>query len=296
MLKFIEGRPAMLLAEGDPAPGGGGDAAAAAAAAAAAPKPWYEGAAAEDVGYFQNRGWDKLDAKGAALEAAKAHRNAEKMLGHPADKMVRLPADANDAEGWRQVRLKLGAPQDAKGYDFTAIKHADGSPLEEAFANTMKERALRLGLKPSDALEFVSDLVKMGDESEGAEATEVAGKLAAEKTKLAENWGSKYAANEFVAKQTAAALGVTPEQVSALEKMVGYAAAMEMFRNIGTKIGEDKFVLSPGGGANQIMTKEQAVDRKDSLMKDTVWVSKYNSGDTAAFNEMLALNKMIVGG
>jgi len=100
MLKFKNGLLMTTMVEGDAGGGsGGGDAAAAAAAAGA--KPWYEGAAAEDVGYFQNRGWDKVDAKTAAFNAAKAHREAEKLIGAPADKMIRLPNDPNDAEAWR---------------------------------------------------------------------------------------------------------------------------------------------------------------------------------------------------
>ena len=110
MLKFLNGRllgtcidePAP--AAGVPAPAAGGE------------KPWHDGLPAEDVGYFQNRGWDKTDAKTAAVAAAKAHREAEKLIGAPADKIVRLPNDPNDAEAWRQVRLRLGMPQDEKGY------------------------------------------------------------------------------------------------------------------------------------------------------------------------------------
>ena len=284
MLKFIDGRPAMNMAEGDavvPPAGGGSD------------KPWYDGAAAEDVGYLQNRGWDKVDAKTAALNAGKAHREAEKLIGAPADKIVRLPADPNDAEGWRQVQRKLGAPADEKGYDFSVIKHADGTVLEDAFASAMKARALKLGLKPTDATEMVSELVKMGDASEAAEATEAAGKLALEKTKLDENWGPKADTNLFIAKQTAAALGVTPEQVAAAEKIVGYAALMEMFRNIGSKIGEDRFVVAPGGGNPGPMSKEAAMDRLSSLKADKVWVASYLNGDAEKAKEMAALNAMI---
>ena len=45
-----------------------------------------------------------------------------------------------------------------------------------------------------------------------------------------------------------------------LKKLVGYAQVMEMFRTIGTKIGEDRFIMSPNGGtgADGIMTRDQA--------------------------------------
>jgi hypothetical protein len=88
----------------------------------------------------------------------------------------------------------------------------------------------------------------------------------------------------------------SPKRVAALEKVVGYAATMEMFRNIGTKIGEDKFVLRRiSRTCGNAMTREQAVDRKASLMNDKVWVKAYLAGDAEKAAEMTALNTMIVG-
>jgi hypothetical protein len=286
MLRFLNGRLLGTCIEGAPPAEG-----------APAEKPWYEGAAAEDIGYLQNRGWDKVDAKTAAFNAAKAHREAEKLIGAPADKMVRLPADPNDVEGWRGVRLKLGMPQTEAGYadSLKVVKHADGSDLKPEEVTAWSKKAFTLGLRPADALTLVSESIKEADSAGAAGATEAAGKLAAEKTKLAENWGTNYEANMFVAKQAAGKLGVTPEEVAALEKVVGYSRVMEMFRNVGTKIGEDKFVQThlPNGG-NVPMTREAALDRKSALMADQVWVKAYLAGDATKAAEMTALNTMIV--
>ena len=99
---------------------------------------------------------------------------------------------------------------------------------------------------------------------------------------------------QFVAKQAAAKLGVTPEQVAALEQTVGYAKVMEMFRDIGTKIGEAKFVSSTGptGG---IMTREQAVAKRAELMGDTNWAKRYLDGGAPEAREMNALLVLIAG-
>ena len=211
MLKFLNGRLLSTCIEGAPAPEGG-----------VPPPPvadaWHKDVTGEDLGYFQNRGWDKVDAKTAALNAAKAHREAEKLIGAPADKIVRLPNDPADKEAWRQVQLKLGVPKDESGYDLSVVKHADGSALTDAEKASYAKQAYKLGLRPSDALEFINDSVKAADTSVTTNSVELEGKLAAEKTKLATNWGPNYEANMFVAKQTAGALGVTPEEVTALEK------------------------------------------------------------------------------
>lgn len=262
----------------------------------AAPASWFEGAAPEDVGYLQNRGWDKLPARDAALAAGKAHREAEKLIGAPAEKIVRLPNDANDVEGWRQVQRRLGAPADEKGYDFSTIKHADGTALDANTSAAWAKRALDLGLTPAKATELMSALVREKDGINVASTQEAEAKLAVERDTLTKNWGTNFEANKFVAQQAAAKLGVTPVEVAALEKVVGYARVMEMFRNVGSKIGEDRFVTSPapGGGAAP-MTREQAVDRKGSLMKDETWVKAYLGGDAEKAREMTALNRMIVG-
>src|SRR5258708_32263958 len=101
------------------------DAAAAAAVIAAnQQKPWYDGVDSDTVGYIQNRGLDKVDAKNAFLAAVKAHKEAEKLIGVPADQVLRLPKDANDTSGWNTVKDRLGRPKDASGEDFTAVKES----------------------------------------------------------------------------------------------------------------------------------------------------------------------------
>jgi hypothetical protein len=187
-------------------------------------------------------------------------------------------------------------PQTEAGYTDTlkVITHADGSALSTEEQTAWAKKSFSLGLKPADALTLVSESVKEADAARSAGSVEEQGKLAAQKTELAKNWGPNYEANMFVAKQTAGKLGVTPEQITALEKVVGYDKVMDMFRNIGTKIGEDRFVLNPANPGVGAMTREQAVDRKASLMKDNAWVTGYLGGDAAKIQEMTALNTMIV--
>lgn len=275
------------MAEGDAGGGAGGGAA-----------PWYQGVTGVDpemVGHWTNKGWHTKTAAEVALEATKAWKAAEGFVGVPASQLLRLPKDATDEAGWNAVWSRLGKPADAKEYDFTPIKRADGSALAEDMQAFLREQAFKLNLPKDKALEFASEFTKRQDGAQTSESVERAAKLVTEKTELAKNWGPNFEANKFVAQRAAQALGVDPETVAALENQLGYAKIMEMFRTIGSKIGEDKFITSttPGGGGG-VMTKEQAVARKADLMKDAVWRDKYLKGDTAAAREMTALNRMIV--
>jgi hypothetical protein len=264
------------------------------AAAPITESPWFTGAAEDVVGHIQNRGWDKLDPKAAALAAVQAHREAEKFVGAPAAQLARIPTDPNDTEGWARVYEKLGVPKDVSGYDLSSVKLPDGSDLDAPFADFAKKTAAELHLSPAAAAKLASDVVKFAASQEATDTGERAALLATQKDSLKTNWGSQYEANLFVATRAAQVLGVTPEAVAALEKEVGYDKVMEMFRTIGTKIGEDKFVSNQNPAIPGVMTREQAVARKGELMADTQWRDRYMAGGAAEAREMTGLNKLIV--
>jgi hypothetical protein len=134
-------------------------------------------------------------------------------------------------------------------------------------------------------------------ESEAAAETQTTQTtLAAQRQLLAANWGTNYETNLFIARQAATALGITPEIVQTLENQIGYDKVMEFLRNVGVRIGEDKYISTPGaGGNNKVMTREQAVARVTELKQDKDWVARYLRGDKKEFDEMTALNQMIAG-
>src|SRR5450759_2396281 len=70
---------------------------------------WYDGAAPELIGHLQSHGWDKGTPAAAALAAVQAHQNAAKLIGHPPDKLARIP-EPNDEAGWKGFYEKIGTP------------------------------------------------------------------------------------------------------------------------------------------------------------------------------------------
>lgn len=250
--------------------------------------PWHAGADADTLGYMQNRGWQDKPANEVALEAIKAHREASAMLGVPPDRIVKLPADASDEAGWKAVWEKLGKPADAKEYDFSAVKVGE-TALTQADQDYLRGLANDLNLSKEGAARLASDFAKRQTDAGASNLADQTAKLVEEKTKLATNWGPNAEANMYVAKQTALKLGVTPDQVQALENQIGYAGVMEMFRNIGQKTGEASFVGNGQEFNKGVMTKEQAVARKAELMNDSAWTSRYQSGDAQANRELQAL-------
>lgn len=273
-------------------------AAAAAAAASAAAKPWYDGVAgfdAEFIGHLQNRGWDKKPAAEAAFEALKAFKGVEKMVGIPADQVMKIPKDAADEAGWKAVWTRLGMPVEAKGYDFSDVKRADGKPVDDMLAAALREAAFKAHLPKDAATAVMREVAKYQEGVETKATAERTAKLAEQKLALKVNWGANEPANLFVAQRAAAALGIAPETVSALEGVIGYDKVMEMFRVIGSKIGEDKFITGTGSNAGGAMTREAAAAKKADLMSNKEWSKSYLDGDKEKFREMQALNIIISG-
>lgn len=261
-------------------------------------KPWYDGAEAEVVGHIENKGWKDKDPKAVALEAIKAHREAEKFIGVPSSQVLKVPTDATDEAGWKALWTKLGAPANGKeGYDFTTIKAADGSALASPTLDTVRNIAAELQLPKDTATRLAASLVKAETDRSTAELADKTAKLELSKQALAANWGANAPIFKNIASNAAAAFGLAPETVTALEGVVGYDKVMDFFLKVGQQIGEAKFVTVPNGGNGGpgIMTVDGAKSRKAELMGDTAWVSRYNAGDTAAFREMMALNTIIVG-
>lgn len=269
-------------------------AAAAAAAEAAATKPWYEGADAELVGHIQTKGWHDKPVTEVALAAIQAHRQAEKYVGAPEDRLIKLPATADDAEGWKAVWAKLGAPADAKEYDFSTIKVGD-KPVEGPLVDFFREQAAALHLPKEAATGLLDAFFKHQNSTATSEAAEKTAALAEEHKVLDANWGVNKEGNLYLAKRGAEKLGLDATAVDALEKVAGYAKTMEALRKVGEISGEAKFIGGSGMSEGGLMTREQAVGRKAELMQDSAWTTKYLNGDAAAGREMLALNTLIVG-
>ena len=244
---------------------------------------------------MQNKGLDKKTAVEAFAEAAKFHREAEKFVGAPANEILRLPKDANAPE-WAAVHERLGKPKEAKEYDLSTVKRTGDKAIDDALADTLRQAAYEGNVSKESATRIAANIVKYLDGKEAADAALYADKLATERAELDKNWGNNKAANMVVAQAAAAALGIKPEAVAAMEKVVGYAQIMEMFRTIGTKIGEDRFIMAPGGaGGNGIMTRDQAVAEKNSLKADGAWVNRFLAGGMEERRKMEALDRIITG-
>jgi hypothetical protein len=263
-------------------------------APAPAPTPaWHEGKLDADlIGHAQNAGWKIDDPAALAAEAVKAHREARKFIGVPENQLLRLPADAKDEAGWNSVWQRLGVPKDPKEYDFSAVKRADGTAIDEAFADTIRQTAATNRIPKDAATAFAQSVVKHIEGQRASEAAEKTAKINAERAELAKSWGPNADLNKLTAMQGAKRLGVSPEDITALENVVGYSKVMEMFRKIGAGTSEDTFVEGKGSTPT---TAASAQARLTELQADKGWVDRLFKGDAAARREHDNLISQITG-
>lgn len=259
------------------------------------PEPAWYGNDPDVVGYLQNRGLHDKPPPEVALAAIKAHQEAQKFIGIPASQLLRLPTEASDEAGWKSVWGRLGAPDSADGYDLSGVKSASGDPISPALADAIRAAAVSAHL-PKDAAPALAAAVQKTLDAQAEEAATVgAAALETARAALKTNWGANYEGNMFVAKQAAAALGVTAEVVNALESQVGYDKVMEMFRTIGSKIGEDKFVSNANPNLPGVKTREQAIVERKELMADPGFAKRYLEGGAQERRQMDALSVLIAG-
>lgn len=258
------------------------------------PAAWHAGADAETLGFWQNKGLDLSDPLKFATGLTTQYRNAESLIGAPPDRVLKMPKpDAPEAEV-KAFWQRLGAPADAKEYDFAAIKHADGNPIAQPLADAIRSVAATAHLPKDAATAVATAIAKHLDNAKAEADAGAAAKLTEEKAALAKNWGTNADINKLTAMQGAKRLGVTPEDIAALEKVVGYSRVMEMFRKVGAGTNEDTFVESRAD-AKGALTREAAIARKTELSNDESWRKRFLAGDVGAVTEMRNLDYMIAG-
>lgn len=251
---------------------------------------------ADAVGTLQTKGWDKLSPTEAVAQSMKAYRNAEKMLGVPADQLLRLPTRPDDEAGWKNIYQRLGAPDKPEGYTFEGVSIGNDESTA-AFKAVARQAAAEMGIPKDMAERMAQTFSKFVNDTHQAQTAEATAALQGEQQRLAQDWGSpdsaRFRGNMFIADQAAEKLGVTPEALTKLKDGLGASEVAKMFHKIGLAIGEDRYV-SGGNPANQgLMSREQAVARRNELMADKQWVDRYLTGGAAEQREMMAVNTLI---
>ncbi len=260
--------------------------------------PWYEGKLdAELLGHIEGKGWKKDDPIDVAINATKQARELAKHYGVPADQLLKLPSKADDEAGWKAVRERLGMPKEAKEYDLSTVKHADGKEIDGGLADALRAAMHKAGTPKDLAPEIVKAAVKHADSLKAAADTDRVTRIQTERADLQKEWGTNWEFNRLQAMQGARRAAGSEEGatklVDAMQNSIGYKATMEFWRKIGAGTSEDTFVDNSHGG--NPTTRNGAVARRAELMSDPDWTKRYLAGSSREVAEMNNLLTLIAG-
>lgn len=261
-------------------------------AAAPTPAAWYGDLSANpELKAFAETKQFKDPA--AALES---QRNLERLVGVPADQLIRKPKDANDAEGKKAYLTSIGVPEAADKYELPVP-----AGFDPAFAKSAAAWMLESGIpkEAGQALTAKWNEYIQAEVAKGIETEKTA--FANGMVQLKDQWGGAYDERVELAKRALRTFGkeigindIGDAGFQSLEKGAGGGVQLiKLLAAVGARTSEDPFV---GGGTPQFtMTAEQANAKIASLRADPAWSSAYLGGDKNKAAEMLKLQEISVG-
>lgn len=265
---MVDGTPAAPPAgETPPAPPAG-------EAPAAPPADWTTGLNDEHKTFVTNKGFKD------ASSVVDSYVNLEKLLGAPREKLVTLP-DSDDAEGLGKLYDKLGRPADKKDYKIELPEGAQSEDFVTWAKDTFHEHGLS-GDQVENVMkkygEFYTNQVDAMEETLKAE-------VANQDKSLRREWGAAHDQNIQAAKAAVKAFGIKEEQIDVMQKAMGYDGVMKFLHEVGTKIGEHKFVSGDGAPTGGAMIPTQAQAKIKELTFDKNFQQKMGQRDAAAIRQ-----------
>lgn len=242
---------------------------------------WMNNLPDEDKAFVANKGWKD------PANVIRGYRDLEKMRGVPAERLLRMPEDGAPQDEFDQFYSKLGRPDTPDGYEMP--KEGD-----QDFQKWARSTFHKMGIPAKAAKGLIEAYNNYAAERIKASTEDAQFKIQNERRELEKDWGARMAYNEQQAARAAQALNMQPEQVDALENVLGHAGVMKMFHQISEKLSEDAFVGGNGGGSD-VLTPAQAQMKIAELKSDKDFRHKLLNGDLAAKRKMDELHMMAYG-
>ena len=244
---------------------------------------WTSGFQEQDKLYITNKGFKD------PANMLDSYKNLETLMGTPKERLLRLPEKA-DAPEWGDIYDRLGRPKNANEYQFGK---PGVEPVNKEFTEWAQKQFHGLGLTKSqgETLAAKWNEYAMGDVQKTQAAYDA--NLKVEQGALQKEWGAAYEQKIKGCQAAAQAFGLGKDEVSKLEKALGYSATLKFLSNVGEKLSEDSFIGTGGdaGGFKGALTPGQAQAEIQELLKDKDFSRRYAAGDREAFKKMEALHK-----
>jgi hypothetical protein len=247
---------------------------------------WHAGFDEDTRGWLSGMGVDKLPERDALAKVIPMYRNAEKKLGVPADQLLQLPKEGDDA-AFKAVMARLGAPESPDGYGLTVPEGQN-----DGFLKTATGWFHELGIPKRQAEGLAAKWNDYAGAQRMAEEERFNAQADRDIAALRGEYGEDYDKNVELARRVRRAAGLSDDEAIAFERAVGVGRAMKVFAELGKAMGEHRFVGGEGQGASFGMSVEGARARIVDLKKDAAWMAAYFGGDADKKAEWTRLHKV----
>jgi hypothetical protein len=225
------------------------------------------------------KGWDKFTSADEALqEVTRSYINAEKLLGGPREKLLRLPDEGASPEAWEKVHAALGRPASPDGYKITKPADIPADFPYETAIKPMLDAALpelhKLGQTPAQVQGLTNLITSINVAAMQNAQAEAQQRAEAGEAELRRELGGRYDTDMALADRAAARFG--GEEFAGWLKQYGFdkePAFKRMLINIGRATAEDTTL--PGGGGNGM----SAATEIDRLIADKTFQAQMNGND-----------------
>lgn len=259
---------------------------------------WYAGLDAETQAHATAKGWTTAaDPTAAFVSAAKAHQAAEKLIGHPADQMLKLPKDAADPtyQAAYDRIVGMAVPKTPEDYKF------DGVDIPAEDQARVRDLAVKHKLPVAVALDFAADMAARTTASKAASTAAAQTSKVANDAMLRAAWGPDYDMKTFSAIRAATAAELPASIIDYIATLPPeeYRKGMDAFVALGQKMGEA--AMHRGGGAPVVdptigMTPDAAATRLKAFSTDQALFAKWRAGDAAINAEWTKLTQIVASG
>jgi hypothetical protein len=227
-----------------------------------------------------------------APTAMASYRNLERLLG--SEERVIVPSNADDVAGWDTLYNRLGRPEQADGYGFSAIEGADKGFT--AWAETAFHEA---GLSKRQAERLAQQYQSYAVEQQRAAQEVFEAQAGQEWSEFERRQGQAYERSMTMMKRVLDHDGLSDAERFAIERALGTKRFLEILHKRAHEVAEDTFPNNPQR-AHMLMTAEAAKAKIKELTTSREWTTRYLSDDprvrAPAIEEMQRLQTIAGGG
>lgn len=225
----------------------------------------------EQIGQIQNKGWD------GPSQMFESYDKLESFRGVDEDHLLRI-AQTDDAEGMKAMYQRLGMPETTEGYK---VEFAEGVQVDGEMHGRFKDFSLENHLSATQHEAIVQFQVQETAAQNEAHQAAIKEQNAADMTELKNKWGSKFEERYDYAWRAAKSMGVSDEQVEAIQGSMGGVFVADLFAKIADLKGEatiaDETNTLPASTSDEMVDAKIAANMA-KMASDPELMKQYNHG------------------